>query len=107
MGLGPLFSTNGKSHWDQLLTAIRDVGIAVVLEDEDSKTGFRSYEFRRGWGLIHGSIFDECEVRFAFGHPTNPLLWWADSALLRSITKLLETNGARLKCPQSPRSDKI
>src|SRR5437773_8808930 len=105
MGLGPLFSTNGKSHCDQLLTAIGSVGIVIILEVEDSKTGSRSYVFRRGWGLIHGSIFDEREIRLAFGHPTNPLLWWADSALLRSISKLLQTNGARLESPQSRRSD--
>ena len=98
--MGPLLSYRDDEDLERLLSAVRVAGIDVA--EEPAKENQRSFWFRRGWGLIHGTASTEWgemsrtpAAYFGFGHPFNPFLWWADERLLRVIKRTFTRNGSK------------
>jgi hypothetical protein len=82
---------------DRLLGEIQSESINVEIIEKQALP--KEFRFRRGYGHIHGSLgFGGCEplVYFGFGHPFNPLLWFADWRLLKSIELFLRSNGSAI-----------
>jgi len=57
----------------------------------------KAFWFRRGLGLIHGTVGfcgDETLIYFGFGHPFNLLFWISDQRLLNFIQRVFISNGS-------------
>jgi hypothetical protein len=88
--LGPLHKFRDAQHLKELLQKLREKGVKVTPDVKISTS--EAFWFRRGLGLVHGSVgYGDTEgvLYFGFGHPFNPLLWYSDSRLLKSIQRAL------------------
>lgn len=95
--MGPLHSFRDTQHLNELLTEVRSRGIKVTPVTKRSAS--EAFWFRRGLGLVHGGVgFGEMKsiMYFGFGHPFNPLLWYSDNRLLKSIQKVFTANGSEV-----------
>jgi hypothetical protein len=93
--MGPLHRFRGQQHLDKLLAEAQATGIKV--KPDKKRAALEAFWFRRGLGLIHGSVWlggSETLIYFGFGHPFNPLLWFADRSLLKSIQLVFVSNGS-------------
>ena len=93
--MGPLHKFRGPHHLDKLLAEAQIVGIKVTPDKKGSSS--EAFWFRRGLGLIHGSVgFVGCEtvIYFGFGHPFNPFFWYSDNRLMKSIQHVFVSNGS-------------